>query len=158
MDPITYLCHWLLWAELTGVLVQNISLHAPPLRATDLGSRPLSHVRKSSCWPHCLCYLCSPLLLIAPINIQNRRHLMWETLLFIVWLYQSAHSQRLEPNQSQLFFVDNLKARKKCYIFSCWEEKLRIILHDMQKSYGIPISISINRISLGTHSLGTSFT
>lgn len=32
--------------------------------------------------------------------------------------------------------------------FSCLEEKLRIILHDMQKSYGIPISISINGISL----------
>lgn len=34
--------------------------------------------------------------------------------------------------------------------FICLEEKLTIILHDMQKSYGTPISISINRISLGT--------
>lgn len=104
------------------------SLHDPALRAADLGRRPpLSHVRRkrnhySSCWPHCLCYLCTPLALIAPTNIPNWRHLMWETLLFIVWLYQSVHSQSLEPNQGQLLVVDNLQARKECCILFVWKK------------------------------------
>lgn len=66
--------------------------------------------------PHCPCYLCTPLSLTAPTNIQNQRYLMWETLLFIVWLYQSAHSQSLEPNQGQLLSVANLQARKEHYV------------------------------------------
>lgn len=41
---------------------------------------------------------------------------MQETLPFIVWLYQSVHSQSLEPNQGQLLFVANLQARKEHYI------------------------------------------